>query len=154
MEIRDVETSDATALLLFRCSGGDVWARDVEAGIREDLPSALAKGQYRAMGAWINGDLAGVVAWRRYGVDDWWLLDLLASSLEHRGVGVAKALYRKLIERARNESVRLVFSRVDRQNYQMIGLQEHFRAVGEIDPNDVDYLLYVLDLDDGLAVQP
>jgi len=58
---------------------------------------------------------AGVIAWRALW-DDYWLLDLLASSLGHRDEDVAKRLYRRLIERASEEDIGLIFSSVDRRN--------------------------------------
>ncbi len=143
MEIRDIAGTDGEALTAFRCDAGDPWARDVEESICEDVGPLVIEGSYRAMGAWDDGDLAAVVAWRRYGDEYWWMA-LLASSLRHRGKGAAKTLYIELIRRARDENVRPISSRVDRGNVQMIGLQRTLDATREVDPNDIDSYLYVL----------
>jgi len=86
---------------------------------------------------------------------NYWLLDLLASSLGHRDEDVAKRLYRRLIERASEEDIGLIFSSVDRRNVPMMGPTSAFsELLGETRPNAIDYRLYVLDVDVGLQVHP
>src|SRR5262249_25716513 len=110
IQIRELVAADAAAVDAFHCSTGERWARDVEETIHDDLMAVCVHGDsHHGLGAWIDDDLAGLIVWRRYGGENWWLA-LLATSLGRRGNGVAKALYREVIERARSEGVGLIFS--------------------------------------------
>jgi GNAT superfamily N-acetyltransferase len=115
----------------------------VEDGITVHLARELGAGTNHALGVWEVDDLAAVISWRSYG-DDGWRVTLLAVDDRFRGRRYAELLKRRLIDQAADANVRLIFSSVHRANGAMVHINTKLGAAWEVDPQNPDYLLFVL----------
>jgi hypothetical protein len=152
MQIRPLDASDAIALASFRCGGTGPWDREVQHGINDYLAEELRKETNLALGAWDGDNLAGVIAWRRYGGD--WKITLVAVAMPYRGQHLAEQLKERVCELAAQDQVRLVFSAVHRDNTTMAHINEKMKAGRDRDPHRPDYWLYVLDVGRYLTTRP
>lgn len=123
---------DAVALRTFRCARlSEPWAIDVQDAIRNYVADAVRSGRSTGFVCTDGDVLVGVATLFEPDVTDELQMgyaSILATSIDHRGQGIARALKLAVMDEARSRGYRYLESRVHEDNQAMLSLNRSLDA--------------------------
>ena len=148
IDLQELGGDDAAALQGFSCrTFREPWSDLVEEMIRGPLPDALADGNVEGVGAWVEGRLSGVAAWRfDDGQPRYCHCFIVAVRTGARRRGIGRALKQAVLARATAIGAAAVVSEVHWDNDAMIELNVQLGANVEQIDGDPEYLRCIIAL--------